>query len=41
MQPSVGRMVYYKSYGTPGGEYSSEDRTAGLDAFPERASRKD
>jgi hypothetical protein len=28
MKPTVGRMVYYKSYGTPGGEYQSEDRAA-------------
>lgn len=26
--PTVGRMVYYKSYGTPGGEYPSVDRSA-------------
>lgn len=26
--PTVGRIVYYKSYGTPGGEYKSEDRAA-------------
>lgn len=26
--PTVGRMVYYKSYGTPGGEYKSVDRAA-------------
>ncbi|MDQ0254924.1 hypothetical protein J2S74_002306 [Evansella vedderi] len=28
MKPTVGRIVYYKSYGTPGGEYKSEDRAA-------------
>ncbi|BAU28537.1 hypothetical protein DFP93_105232 [Aneurinibacillus soli] len=28
MKPTVGRVVYYKSYGTPGGEYQSEDRAA-------------
>jgi len=28
MIPTVGRMVYYKSYGTPGGEYPSVDRAA-------------
>lgn len=27
-QPSVGRVVHYRSYGTPGGEYSSECRAA-------------
>ena len=26
--PTVGRMVYYKSYGTPNGEYKSLDRVA-------------
>jgi hypothetical protein len=25
-KPSVGRIVYYVSYGTPGGEYSRECR---------------
>lgn len=28
IQPTVGRIVYYKSYGTPGGEYPSVDRAA-------------
>jgi len=27
-QPSVGRIVHYVSYGTPGGEYESECRAA-------------
>ena len=27
-QPSVGRMVHYVSYGTPGGEYASACRAA-------------
>lgn len=27
-QPSVGRIVHYVSYGTPGGEYVSECRAA-------------
>lgn len=26
--PSVGRMVHYVSYGTPGGEYTSQCRAA-------------
>jgi hypothetical protein len=26
--PTVGRMVYYKSYGTPNGEYPSVNRAA-------------
>ncbi len=28
MTPTVGRVVYYKSYGSPGGEFASEDRAA-------------
>jgi len=28
--PTVGRMVYYKSYGTPNGEYKSVDRSANI-----------
>lgn len=28
MIPTVGRLVYYKSYGTPGGEFLSVDRAA-------------
>jgi hypothetical protein len=28
MRPSVGRIVHYVSYGTPGGEYTSECRAA-------------
>lgn len=28
MKPTVGRIVHYKSYGTPGGEYKSEPRAA-------------
>lgn len=27
-RPSVGRIVHYVSYGTPGGEYASECRAA-------------
>lgn len=27
-QPSIGRMVHYTSYGTPGGEYGQECRAA-------------
>lgn len=27
-QPSVGRIVHYVSYGTPGGEYASQCRAA-------------
>lgn len=28
VRPSVGRIVHYVSYGTPGGEYTSECRAA-------------
>lgn len=28
VKPSVGRVVHYVSYGTPGGEYTSECRAA-------------
>jgi len=28
VKPSVGRIVHYRSYGTPGGEYASECRAA-------------
>jgi len=28
VKPTVGRVVYYKSYGTPNGEYEPEDRAA-------------
>lgn len=28
MRPTVGRIVHYVSYGTPGGEYASECRAA-------------
>lgn len=28
MKPTIGRIVHYVSYGTPGGEYTSECRAA-------------
>jgi hypothetical protein len=28
MTPSIGRIVHYVSYGTPGGEYTSQCRAA-------------
>lgn len=28
MKPTVGRIVHYTSYGTPGGEFASECRAA-------------
>lgn len=31
-QPSVGRMVHYVSYGTPGGEFTSQCRAATITA---------
>ena len=27
-QPTVGRIVHYQSYGTPGGEYTAQPRAA-------------
>jgi len=35
IEPTVGRVVYYKSYGTPGGEYPSVDRAAIITAVNE------
>lgn len=37
MKPTVGRIVHYVSYGTPGGEYQPEHRAAviaGLNILP-------
>jgi hypothetical protein len=36
MQPSVGRIVHYVSYGTPGGEYGQECRAAIVTEVPPR-----
>lgn len=36
MKPSVGRIVHYVSYGTPGGEYSRECRAAIVTEIPEQ-----
>jgi len=33
-QPSVGRIVHYVSYGTPGGEYTSQCRAAIVTGTP-------
>jgi len=33
VKPTVGRMVYYKSYGTPNGEYKPENRAAIITAI--------
>ena len=35
MKPSVGRIVHYVSYGTPGGEYSRECRAAVVTEVPD------
>jgi hypothetical protein len=37
MKPSVGRIVHYGSYGTPGGEYTSQCRAAVVAGVPEGA----
>jgi len=34
MTPSVGRIVHYVSYGTPGGEYTSQCRAAIIAGVP-------
>jgi hypothetical protein len=34
VKPSVGRIVHYVSYGTPGGEFHSECRAAIIAAVP-------
>ncbi|ABS03211.1 hypothetical protein [Kineococcus radiotolerans] len=34
-QPSVGRVVHYQSYGTPGGEYLPAPRAAVITAVPD------
>lgn len=34
-KPSVGRMVHYQAYGTPGGEYKSLPRAAVIAAVHE------
>ncbi len=35
MQPTVGRIVHYQAYGTPGGEYPSVPRAAIVTEVPE------
>lgn len=35
MEPSVGRIVHYVSYGTPGGEYPSVCRAAMITEVPQ------
>lgn len=37
MKPSVGRIVHYVSYGTPGGEYGQECRAAVVTAVGDQA----
>lgn len=34
MKPSVGRIVHYVSYGTPGGEYTKQCRAAVTTGMP-------
>ena len=34
MEPSVGQIVHYVSYGTPGGEYASQCRAAVITEAP-------
>ena len=34
MKPSIGRIVHYVSYGTPGGEYTSQCRAAVVTEVP-------
>lgn len=35
--PSIGRIVHYQSFGTPGGEYLPEPRAAIITAVPDSA----
>jgi hypothetical protein len=35
VKPSIGRIVHYVSYGTPGGEYKSECRAAVITEVPD------
>ncbi|MFC0504235.1 hypothetical protein [Micromonospora costi] len=37
MKPTVGRIVQYVSYGTPGGEYTSQCRAAIVAGVPDGA----
>jgi hypothetical protein len=37
--PSIGRIVHYVSYGTPGGEYAPEHRAAIITAVDEGSNR--
>lgn len=36
MTPTIGRIVHYYSYGTPGGEYLPEPRAAIITATPDK-----
>lgn len=40
-KPSVGRIVHYVSYGTPGGEYTSQCRAAIVTEFTGKSSGED
>lgn len=35
MRPTVGRIVHYRSFGTPGGEYTSQCRAAIVAGVPD------
>lgn len=39
-QPAVGRIVHYVSYGTPGGEYTSQCRAAVVAEVPDLLSEQ-
>ncbi len=39
--PTVGRVVHYRSYGTPGGEYTPECRAAVVTEVPDRTGYAD
>ncbi|MEU3730019.1 hypothetical protein AB0E81_11500 [Streptomyces sp. NPDC033538] len=41
LNPSVGRVVRYVSYGTPGGEFASEERAAIITEVPYRGDGTD
>lgn len=41
MKPSVGRIVHYQAFGTPGGEYPSVPRAAVITEITENAPEED
>ena len=40
MTPSIGRIVHYVSYGTPGGEYGRECRAAIITSITEESAEQ-